>query len=887
MGVAVFTYTSTAIGGGPESGALVYAFTKGTTTPAVCFSDSGLSIPTLNPVVSDADGRSGAIYFDDTKSLTFRVKTADGATTLLQVDFEDGVFSATYAQIEQLTLFEEDDTADGAQTHVLSGVAVDNPWGVRILFDGIEQPVANYSVFTDGTDTTVTYATNCQPALGVRVLYKSAVLQALSPAAIDYSVIDISDANVDSDGTLVGDIRGFLIGDAIANGETDQAPTQNAVFDALALKVTAAGGDASATVVTATGSTTARTAAKRAADVFHVLDEGAVPDGVTSATAAILSTIAKAVARGGGTVVIGGDTRGNDFLVTKVGGYGVRSTAITSDIVLRFEGGARLVAASGLNVPVLDLATVSVDQATWEDVDLQIEDPTIDCSAGDSSTPGTQQCTAINLSHFSTVVVNNPYLYGGESPYNLNADSGISSVNCGVITVNDGIIRGFNDGGVYPNGTNTVGADGDGRDFILNNVTIQRCLNTATVKRELNRFAAYGGRVEECISGFVPATITSPSFVGPCRRMDIEGVFFKKVTANCWRFPGPVIGSVKNCTVEDWGYDYDGTGSVGANAVAGVFQGTRDVDIVGNSFRMVDWTRVDQRAYSFANVTQDSILYTHGNCRFSGNSYRGIARITVWTNTGEAHDFSGEYLEDISGTKFANGTAHADTIIEYREYGQSVRQIWKNGVTYTTGPIIVSATDKILGRSSASAGPVEEITFTDQAQALADDTSFQDMCATLGTWKVLAISGAAASRSSVNAAGDSTEQTLATIAVPANAMGANGAIRITTLWSCTGSANVKTVFSRWGGGTLTNTALTNLQSLVIQRTLFNRNVTNAQIAWVANNGNSFTSVNAVPATYTRDTTASQSITLTAAWAGATAAETITLEAYLVELLYSS
>ncbi len=44
----------------------------------------------------------------------------------------------------------------------------------------------------------------------------------------------------------------------------------------------------------------------------------------------------------------------------------------------------------------------------------------------------------------------------------------------------------------------------------------------------------------------------------------------------------------------------------------------------------------------------------------------------------------------------------------------------------------VSATDKILGRVSASAGDIEEITFTDQAQQLCDDTSFSAMRTTLG-----------------------------------------------------------------------------------------------------------------------------------------------------------
>ena len=44
----------------------------------------------------------------------------------------------------------------------------------------------------------------------------------------------------------------------------------------------------------------------------------------------------------------------------------------------------------------------------------------------------------------------------------------------------------------------------------------------------------------------------------------------------------------------------------------------------------------------------------------------------------------------------------------------------------------VSATDKILGRVSTGAGDIEEITFTDQAQQLCDDTSFSAMRTTLG-----------------------------------------------------------------------------------------------------------------------------------------------------------
>lgn len=54
-----------------------------------------------------------------------------------------------------------------------------------------------------------------------------------------------------------------------------------------------------------------------------------------------------------------------------------------------------------------------------------------------------------------------------------------------------------------------------------------------------------------------------------------------------------------------------------------------------------------------------------------------------------------------------------------------------NAVTYAKIQD-VSATDKILGRISSGAGDVEEVTFTDQAQQLCDDTSFTAMRTTLG-----------------------------------------------------------------------------------------------------------------------------------------------------------
>jgi len=52
---------------------------------------------------------------------------------------------------------------------------------------------------------------------------------------------------------------------------------------------------------------------------------------------------------------------------------------------------------------------------------------------------------------------------------------------------------------------------------------------------------------------------------------------------------GQTTGFIKDCSFEDWGYDYTGVTSAGANAYALTFQGSVGVDITGNSFKMNEW----------------------------------------------------------------------------------------------------------------------------------------------------------------------------------------------------------------------------------------------------------------------------------------------------------
>lgn len=150
------------------------------------------------------------------------------------------------------------------------------------------------------------------------------------------------------------------------------------------------------------------------------------------------------------------------------------------------------------------------------------------------------------------------------------------------------------------------------------------------------------------------------------------------------------------------------------------------------------------------------------------------------------------------------------------------------------------------------------------------------------SWRVLAASAVAASHT-----GDTSETVLATVPAPAGGMGPNGALRITTQWSYTNSANNKTLRCRLGG--LSGAAVfapfaTTTATAVIQRLLQNRNSQSSQVTFQAGTINSFTTGSAV-ATPAVDTSIAQDLVFTGQLANA--GDAVTLESYLVELLYGA
>lgn len=148
--------------------------------------------------------------------------------------------------------------------------------------------------------------------------------------------------------------------------------------------------------------------------------------------------------------------------------------------------------------------------------------------------------------------------------------------------------------------------------------------------------------------------------------------------------------------------------------------------------------------------------------------------------------------------------------------------------------------------------------------------------------RILATSAVAAS-----VTGTTSETILATINIPANALGSHGILAISDTWTHTNSANNKNLRARLGGisGTvvmnITNTTTLNYTD---ERRVQNRGATNSQTVSTSNGGVSggYGAGTAALATPVTDTTLAFDLVLTGQLANS--GETITLERYEVMLI---
>ena len=161
-----------------------------------------------------------------------------------------------------------------------------------------------------------------------------------------------------------------------------------------------------------------------------------------------------------------------------------------------------------------------------------------------------------------------------------------------------------------------------------------------------------------------------------------------------------------------------------------------------------------------------------------------------------------------------------------------------------------------------------------------DGSNWVKLPAAAETWQVLA-----ASAMVVSLTGSTAKTTLATVTVPGGAMGANGVLRITSLWSHTNSANTKTPRIEFGGTQYYGTALTTTATSRMYHTIANRNAANSQVGGAGSEIFNWGATTGSLTTSDANTSADQDLVFSGQLANG--GDTIALESYLVEVLYQA
>lgn len=181
-----------------------------------------------------------------------------------------------------------------------------------------------------------------------------------------------------------------------------------------------------------------------------------------------------------------------------------------------------------------------------------------------------------------------------------------------------------------------------------------------------------------------------------------------------------------------------------------------------------------------------------------------------------ATNSAAEYLQAIGGITGAGGSiiavgAASNVAINFTAKGNANVNFGNSGSGQLAQAVdpgaAVSSGGQVQLTPSTASGPTK---IGNATYGVNLDCGTGQVCQVGGRsfYSVVGKSGASASHT-----GDTNEVALATISIPANAVGANGALRITTIWSMTSSANAKTIRLRLGGAGLTGTTIFSTGSL--------------------------------------------------------------------------
>jgi hypothetical protein len=223
-------------------------------------------------------------------------------------------------------------------------------------------------------------------------------------------------------------------------------------------------------------------------------------------------------------------------------------------------------------------------------------------------------------------------------------------------------------------------------------------------------------------------------------------------------------------------------------------------------------------------------------------------------------------------------------------YGVGVQIDYGTNITLDLANIVSSAIDLVIGPLTNVTGPIyikapSYATWTTSIDAttlsnVIGPANIALFSPTPGSSSLIGLSGTATSHT-----GDTTETTLGTCTVPANSMGANGRIEVTSNWSYTNSANSKQIRVKFGGTSMWNSGVTTTSYLPLVTTIQNANATGAQTGTPANQTSSFSATAGTVSSAAIDTTAAQTITMTGTLTNT--GETITLQSFICKLFPAS
>jgi hypothetical protein len=143
--------------GNPISGALLYTYGEGTTTPLATYSDEALTTPHTNPIVADANGRFGNIYLQ-AAAYKFVLKDASDVTIWTLDNFNPDGGTVTLAAVTDsiFSVVDDGDTSKVGKFQI-SGVTTGT---TRTLtwpnYDGSIATLAGAETFTNKTLTSPT-----------------------------------------------------------------------------------------------------------------------------------------------------------------------------------------------------------------------------------------------------------------------------------------------------------------------------------------------------------------------------------------------------------------------------------------------------------------------------------------------------------------------------------------------------------------------------------------------------------------------------------------------------------------------------------------------------------------------------------------------------------